>query len=228
MNLNRTHFFAVYFGIGASILSGCNPVTKVQDTMTLNDLQIRAGVAEDAGDDRLAYQYWSDYVDKRPQSAMGEYRLGLVETRLGLTRQAIGHLRTAYDLKPSNVEYIEALADVLVIERRTESLMQLMRASINEGEPGSGVYRLAKYAELSGQMDEARDALMQAIAQGQGETARPYLAMADFSRSIQSNEDEVRYLRNALWFDQSNPELLARLESLGMIAGPSLALRPEM
>ena len=215
--------------ISASVLmpiSGCSSVTKVKNTLALNDLHIQAAIAEDKGDDARALELWSEYVERRPHSAMGEYRLGRVETRLGMTTQAIGHLRIAHDLKPGNVEYIEALSEALVQANRVDSLMKILNETANEGEPGSGQLRIARYAQRVGLMDEAREALLLAIAEQGKLTPEPYLAMADFMNTIGDQDGEVRYLRQALWFDASDPTILTRLESMGMIPGPSLAIEP--
>ena len=76
-------------------------------------------------------------------------------------------------------------------------------------------------------MDEAREALSLAIVNARGKSAKPYIAMADFARVIDNTDLEIRSLRQALWFDRTNEEIEARLEGLGLIPGPSLAIRPE-
>lgn len=208
-------------------LIGCTPAKKVKRTLDLSDLHIRAAVAEDEGDWERAYELWSEYVDVRPQSDLAEYRLGLVEMRLGLYDQAVSHLRIAHDLKPGNIEYLEALADAYVAAGDQDSLMTLLRQTSNEGPEGSGHLRTAKYARELGLMDEAREAHALAIVHARGESAEPYIAMADFAQAIGDEELETRNLRQALWFDKTDPEINARLQALGMIPGPSLAIRPE-
>jgi tetratricopeptide (TPR) repeat protein len=226
MKLVKAASFVLVSLLVLASFAGCSSVTKVKDTLALNDLHIQAAIAEDKGDDARALELWSEYVDRRPQSALAEYRLGRVETRLGMTQQAIGHLRIAHDLKPGNIEYIEALSEALIQANRADALMKLLEESINEGEPGSGQLRLARYAQRVGLMDEAREALLLAIAEQGKLTPAPYLAMADFMNTIGDQDGEVRYLRQALWFDASDPTILGRLESMGMIPGPSLAIEP--
>jgi Fe2+ transport system protein FeoA len=51
--------------------------------------------------------------------------------------------------------------------------------------------------------------------------------MADFASTIGDTDLEVRSLRQALWFDRTDEQINARLVALGMIPGPSLAIRPE-
>lgn len=212
----------VTIGMGA-----CTPTNKVKRTLALNDLHIRAAVAEDKGDWDQAYELWSEYVDRRPQSALAEYRLGLVERRLGLNEQAVSHLRIAHDLQPGNVEYLEALADALVAVNDRDQLMTLLRQTAEEGPDGTGYLRIARFAQQAGMMDEAREALSLAIVESRGESPVPYLAMADFASTIGDADLEVRSLRQALWFDRTDEQINARLVALGMIPGPSLAIRPE-
>lgn len=208
------------------VLSGCTSVNKVKRTLALNDLHIQAAVAEDQGNDEKAYDLWTEYVDRRPNSRLAEYRLGLVETRLGLYDQAAGHLRIAHDLEPGNLEYIEALANALALGNHPKSLMKLLRESANEGPAGSGYLRLAKYAQRIGQMDEAQEAIQAAIIHGQMRSPEPYVAMADFAHTINDQQLEINSLRQALWFDPADQTILTRLRDLGLIPGPSLAIEP--
>lgn len=226
--MNRIGAIVVVLMMSALVgISGCTPAKKVKNTLALNDLHINAAVAEDRGDWEKAYELWSEYVDRRPQSALAEYRLGQVEMRLGLYNQAVTHLRVAHDLEPGNIEYLEALADALVVTDQSEQLMTLLRQTAEEGPDGSGYLRTAQYAQEAGLMDEARDALSLAIVSARGESAEPYLAMAAFAKSIGDADNEVHNLRQALWFDRTNTAVNARLSELGMIPGPSLALEPE-
>ncbi|MHA7812843.1 MAG: tetratricopeptide repeat protein [Phycisphaerales bacterium] len=208
-------------------LSGCNTANKVKKTLALNDLHIRAAVAEDEGDWDQAYELWSEYVDRRPQSALAEYRLGLVEMRLGLYEQAAGHLRVAYDLQPGNIEYLEALSEAYVALGEQELLLTLLRQTANEGPDGSGYLRMGRYAQRAGLLDEAKEALDLAIVNGRGQSAEPYMAMADFANEIGDTDLEVRNLRYALWYDRDSVVINERLRGMGMIPGPSLALKPE-
>ena len=211
----------------ASGLGGCNTAGKVKRTLALNDLHIRAAVAEDNGDWDEAYELWSEYVDRRPQSALAEYRLGQAEMQLGLYRDAAGHLRVAHDLEPGNVEYIDALARALVATGQQEALMTLMRRTADEGPDGSGYLRMGYYAQEAGLLDEANEAYQLAIVRARGTSPKPYIAMADFAHAIGNVEKEIQNLRYALWFDRTDKVINARLQELGMIPGPSLAMKPE-
>lgn len=227
MKLNKSVAVVVVCALSCWPLTGCTPVSKIRRTLALSDIHIQAGVAESRGEDETALELWTEYVNRRPQSVLGEYRLGMVETRLGLYHQAAGHLRIAYDLTPGNLKHLDALSNALLLGNRTESLMKLLRETIDEGKPGTGYLRLAHFAQQAGQMDEAREALILAVSQDQGKSIQPYIAMADFAESIGDTITEIEHLRMALWFDASDPDILARLESKGMISGPSLVIDPR-
>ncbi len=211
----------------AAITPGCTVTKKVRSTLAANEILVQAGAAEDKGDYEKAYELWTEFVDRRPHEAFGEFRLGRVELILGKYTDAANHLRIAHDLKPGNVEYIETLAEALARSGQHAELLSLLRSTVNEGEEGSGYLRLAKYAAQSGMMDEARESLLTAVALHGGTSPVPHLAMADFAREIGDLETEIRSLRYALWFDPADAVILARIRQLGVIPGPSLALDPR-
>jgi len=227
MKLAQTASIVLLCALWSGIPFGCSTVHKVKRTLALNDLQIQASIAEQKGDDDQAYELWTQYIDRRPQSALAEYRLGKVETRLGLIDQAILHLRIAHDLKPAKIDYLLTLADAMVQGNRIDSLISLLQETINEGEEGSGNLRLAHYAEQVGLMDQAHEALQMAIVENRGRSPAPYLALANFAHTVGNHDEEIKNLRNFLWFHPSDPEILNRLDGLDMIAGPSLALQPD-
>jgi len=205
---------------------GCTATKTVRDTLTLNDLQIRAGVAEDKGNWQQAHDLWSDYVERRPQSAMAEYRLGMAKIQLGMYRDAVTHLRIAHDLRPANVQYIEGLAQALLLAGEQERLLDLLRSTVDEGDGIQGYLRMARYARQAGLLDEAHEALELAIVNAGGQSPEPYLAMADFARQTGNTDLEIQNLRYALWFDRTNEAIQNRLAELGLIPGPSLAQPP--
>ena len=138
MKLAKTISIITLCLLACSVFIGCSSVSKVKRTLALNDTHIQAAIAEDMGDYQTAYELWTNYVERRPQSVLAEHRLGLVEIELGLYEQAVGHLRIAHDLKPGNLEYIDALATALIKTDRTDSLMTLLHETASEGPAGSG------------------------------------------------------------------------------------------
>jgi len=210
----------------ATLLSGCGPTQKVKRTFALNQLSIEARNAARDGDDQLSLELWQEYVERRPHAHFAQYELGMTESRMGMYGLAIGHLTTAHDLRPGNIQYIESLGDTYILAGRAEDMMSLMRGTAQEGEPGEGQLRLAGYAQQVGLLDEAKQAIGAAMFYTGGESVEPYIAMADFARQAGDADLEVKSLRQALWFDPSSDKLDQRFLALGITPGPSLALNP--
>lgn len=223
--LNRS-FCVLTISCLAVVLGSCGPTQKVQRTFALSELSMEARRAEQSGDLDRSLELWQQYVDRRPHAHFAEYELGLIETKMGLYTEAIGHLTTAHDLRPSNIEYIEALADAYHQSGQVKGMMGLMRATVDEGEPGSGHLRLATYARRVGLLDEAKSAIRSAMIYSRGESAEPYIAMADLANQIGDAELEELALRQALWFDPASDVLNQRFLGLGIVPGPSLAIEP--
>ena len=132
--------------LAVSVVS-CGPAQKVRRTFALSELSMEARRAESAGDLERALELWQEYVDRRPHAHFAEFELGRIESQMGMYTQSIEHLTTAHDLRPGNIEYIEALGDTYILAGRVEDMMMLMRETVSEGEAGSGYLRLARYAQ---------------------------------------------------------------------------------
>ena len=210
----------------ALLLSACGPTQKVKRTFDLNSLSLKARAAARDGDDQRSLELWQEYVERRPHAHYAEYELGMTESRMGLYTAAIGHLTTAYDLRPGNIQYIESLADTYILAGRAEDMMSLMRATTREGGEVAGQLRLGQYAQRVGMLDESKQAIATAIVFSNGESADPYMAMADFARLAGDSVLEEKSLRQALWFDPGSDNLHQRFLALGITPGPSLAINP--
>ncbi|MBL4809956.1 MAG: hypothetical protein JKY43_07880 [Phycisphaerales bacterium] len=210
----------------AVLLSSCGPTQKVKRTFALNDLSLKARAAARDGDDRRSLELWQEYVERRPHAHFAQYELGVTESRMGMYTASIGHLTTAHDLRPGNVEYIETLGDTFILAGRADAMMSLMQATAAEGGDVSGQLRVGRYAQRVGMLDEAKQAIGLAMMYSNGESVEPYLAMADFARQIGDAEFEESSLRKALWFDPGSDNLDSRFLALGITPGPSLAIDP--
>ncbi len=211
----------------AILLSSCGPTQKVKRTFALNDLSLKARAAARDGDDQRSLELWQEYVVRRPHAHYAQYELGVTESRMGMYSAAIGHLTTAHDLRPGNVEYIETLGDTFILAGRAEKMMSLMRGTVAEGGKVSGQLRLGRYAQSVGMLDEAKQAIGLAMMYSNGESVEPYMAMADFARAIGDSVLEEDSLRKALWFDTGSDNLDSRFLALGITPGPSLAINPS-
>jgi len=224
--MSKRSIFTLTMIFAAILLSSCGPTQKVKRTFALNDLSLKARAAARDGDDQRSLALWQEYVERRPHAHYAQYELGITESRMGMYTAAIGHLTTAHDLRPGNIQYIESLGDTFISAGRAESMMSLMRGTAAEGGNVAGQLRLARYAQSVGMLDEAKRAINLAMMYSNGESVEPYMAMADFARHAGDSALEEQSLRNALWFDPGSDNLDSRFLALGITPGPSLATNP--
>lgn len=211
----------------AVLLTGCQPANKVKRTLALNDLQNKAGHAEQQGDDATATELWTEYVERRPQEAMARYRLGLVEMRNGNPGAAATHLWVARDLRPGRIDYLETLAEALHQSGQREEMFRILRATITEGGLAQGHLRLAGFAQRAGLVDEAEESLRIAAAIEGTNSDIPYRRLAELAQQTGDTDAEIEAWRTILWFNTTDEMANARLRMLGVIPGPSLALPPQ-
>ncbi|MEZ6243351.1 MAG: hypothetical protein R3B57_09935 [Phycisphaerales bacterium] len=212
---------------GAPLLGGCQAKKVITQSNELTGLKADGNDAYARGDYRKALEAYGSYVDQRPQSAWGRYRLGLTYMALNEPRYAREQFAIAHDLEPENGEYGEALADALLAIGDVAALFEHLDRMAAADRTSAGYLRTAKYAEKLGFMDEALAAYRKGVALDGDRSPEPHRALADFYRRIGDRKGEVRELRKVLWFDAQDPTASARLEELGEIVGPSFALEPD-
>ncbi len=212
---------------GGLCLGGCKAQRIVEHSTELTGYKSRGNEAYARGDYAGALEsYWA-YVDQRPQSAWGRYRLGLTYLALNEPRYAREQFAVAHDIEPENVAYAESLADALLELGDVTALFEHLDRLAEADTTSAGFLRTARYAERLGFMDEALAAYRKGVALDGERSPAAHRALADFYRRIGDRENEVRSLRKVLWFDAADPVAAARLEELGEIVGPSFALEPD-
>ena len=72
----------------------------------------------------------------------------------------------------------------------------------------------------------AKLAIETAIALDDARTVEPYLAASNLAQRVGNIEDAIFRLRQALGVDPDDERVLRRLDELGEIPGPTLALPP--
>lgn len=213
--------------LAALMLTGCQPASKVRRTLALNELQNRAGYAEQQGDDATALALWREYIERRPHEAMARFRLGQVLLRNGEPQEASEHFHVAYDLKPGRMDYLEALAESLHQSGQREAMFQLLQDTMTEGGLAAGHMRYARFALRAGLVDEAAESLRIAAALEGPNSDAPHRMLADLARQTGDTDAEIEAWRTILWFDATDAEANRRLSELGVIPGPSLAIPPR-
>ncbi|MFK7883998.1 MAG: tetratricopeptide repeat protein [Phycisphaerales bacterium] len=214
--------------IAASTISlGCQPARKVQNTLALGEIQNQAGFAENNGDDAKAIELWNEYVNRRPQQASAQYRLGKLLLSNGQPEAATDHLWVAHDLNPGNLEYLDLLAESMHQAGERENMFQLLQDTIEEGGLAAGHLRLAKHSLRAGLIDEAEESIRIAAAVDGNQSDRAHRALASLARQTGDSESEIQAWRTVLWFEPGDLEANTRLSELGEIPGPSLATPPR-
>lgn len=218
---------ALIFLASSLLAIGCQSTRKVQNTLALGEIQNQAGFAEQKGDDAKAIELWTEYVERRPQQASAQYRLGRLLLRNGQPEAATDHLWVAHDLKPGNLEYLDLLAESMHQAGERDNMFQLLRDTIEEGGLAAGHLRLAKFSLRAGLIDEAEESIRIAAAVDGTESDRAYRALAALARQTGDAEAEIEAWRTVLWFDPTDTEANQRLFDLGEVPGPSLAIPPR-
>lgn len=154
----------------------------------------------------------------RPDWAGGFLMLGRTQLLMERTNDAVGNLRKAYDLDPSNVETQLALSQAYLSARRASEASQLLSKINPAGLPKErqALYQqlVAKAAADSGQSDRAASALAKAaaaapndagiqfnygvMALNSGDTARAVTALDRAVRLDPGDENKKKILVQAL------------------------------
>ncbi len=174
-----------------------------------------------------ALPYNSEFVDRKPSDAQGQYELGRTLLALDRPGDARQHLTVAYDLDPRNETYVEALAESMLRSGDSESLYALLRRRVSEQGRVEDHLRLGRFAHRLGNADEAHRAFLNAAEVDGGRTVEPQRTLAEFYRAIGDDDREVERLRMVLFFEPDNPQTGARLRELGYVPGPSFSLPPR-
>lgn len=207
--------------IAVTLAAGCSqerPVWKIRAD---------ADLAYEAGKYEAALPDYQQYVDIKPNDPSGQHALGKTYLALKQPKAAREHLQIAYDVVPSNDEYIESYAQALYEAGEPETLMTFLTRVTNERGTVADYLRLGRYAGRIGQADEALQALTTAARLDQGQSLEPQLALADFYRSVNDRTNEIRRLRHCLYLAPGDEGVIARIREAGEIPGPSFMARPE-
>lgn len=219
--MSRVVSAVVITAVCGVMLAGCGgqrPLWKVRQD---------ADVAFGAKQYDSALADYQKYVDIKPNDPEAQHALGRTYLALGRPKEAREHLQIAYDVVPNNDTYIESYAQSLYEAKEPESLMTFLNRVANERGSVEDYMRLGRYAGRIGHADEAVQALITAARLDRGQNLEPQLALADFYRSVNDHQNEVKRLRYCMYLAPGDEGVLKRVRDAGQIAGPSFMLRPE-
>lgn len=173
-----------------------------------------------------ARDYYSQVIDRRPQSARGHHDLGRTLLRLNRPFAASEHLAIAFSLEPDNTDYLTDYAEALYEADRYDALWTLLRQRASSPGEVEDHMRMADFADRMGKPDEAIEALRKAAEVDRGQTVEPQLRLAEFHRRVGDDRAEVERLRAVIYLEPRNEHARSRLRELGYVPGPSFATVP--
>ncbi|MEM8836426.1 MAG: hypothetical protein AAGD00_11495 [Planctomycetota bacterium] len=203
------------------LLAGCQTARPTERVIA------RGEVHEQDGDLEAAIAEYRSVIDERPGSRSGRFSLGRALVKAGEPLEAREHLEFAHALRPTDDAVTEWLLRSMVESGDAEAAIMLSRSRVDD-DPSS-VARWIQYGDVlqgSGDDDLAEQAYLTASRASGGESIDAHVALASFYERLGDRPKAVQRLRMAYWLDRDSAEVRERLESLGEVVGPTLALQP--
>lgn len=179
------------------------------------------------GQYQVALKEYTEVVDRDPSD--WRYRVALGKTLLVLNRPvpAREQLAVAFNMKPSDTETMELLAQAMAESGDKDGMFKLLRSRAQEKKTVDDYLRLGAFAAQAGDIDEAERALLTAARLDGGKSVDVQMALAGFYAKVGADDKALRRLRMALYLDPSNKKIQDRIRAMGQIPGPSYALQPD-
>ena len=177
--------------------------------------------------DEAATQY-EQIVDRYPGDWQAQYRLGQCLMKKEQWAPARRALEVAHTRRPNNDDITDALAEAMYQHGDETGLFAFLRERADSTRSVTGYLRLAHYAVDLGDPDSAKSAIDRAIVLDDGRTVEPYLAASSFAEMMGNLDEAVRRLAQAYGIEPGHQEVVARLQSLGEVPGPTIALAPGL
>jgi tetratricopeptide (TPR) repeat protein len=178
------------------------------------------------GDYDGALKDFQEFTDRKPDNSLGHYWLGKTYVALGKPKEGREQLEIAYTSNLEDDRVFDALCDALYHDKKNDELFRMLKQrTMDRGSPADYA-RLAKYSQLTGDVDGAQAALLMAAKLDGGRTIGRQIALADFYESVHNDEDAVKRLKMALWLDTANGTVIERLRKHGETGDKSTAIKP--
>ncbi|MFD1561365.1 tetratricopeptide repeat protein [Paraburkholderia silviterrae] len=127
--------------------------------MQIEDLFQRAHERHLAGDLASARETYSRIVDLDPSHSDAVFRLGVVDVQEGRYQEAIAWLTRAFDLKPGDRRYREALGQAFALAHRYEEATSIYRGLLDEDDADPDLwFGLGSALQAQGALHEAASA----------------------------------------------------------------------
>lgn len=211
----------VLASLAALSIAGCTNQRSMNELQRDGDLGLKHENWE------LARSSYEEFVTRKPEDHLAQYKLGIALTKLGDCRNAMRHLALALEVRPLDDDYADAFAEALYCAgERDELTATVARLATERGQPRDYV-RWGTYAAKLGNIDEAQQALLTGARLDRGTHLFPQRALANFYRDLNDHERYIKRLRMCYWLVPQDEELIKEIRAAGEIPGPTFALQPE-
>ncbi len=198
----------------------CSGQRSTQMAMLSGDRAMAQGEYELAADE---YKY---VLSRRPGKISAQIARGEALLASGHPELARDHLEAAYNMRPTNDDLVELLAQSMLDQGDLQAMTDLLRDH-TEQFPSVNAYLLTgMLMEDAGDLDRAEQALHTAARIDGGQNVEPQLALAAFHKRLGNDEEAMERYRMALFVDPQNEEARDAIRSYGEIPGPTFALPP--
>jgi len=178
------------------------------------------------GEYHQAVSDYSEIVARYPGDWRVQQRLGECYLEIGDPNRAREALEVAHSHRPNNTQIIDSLAEAMFRQGDETRLFAFLRERAESTQSPAAYLRLARFSIELNDPDSAKLAIDTAIVLDDARTVEPYLAAANLAQRVGDIDDAIFRLRQALGVDPIDKRVLQRLDELGEIPGPTLALPP--
>lgn len=207
-------------------LSGCKVQRVASQSLTLTRLHAQGDDASAAGRWAEAASLYEEYLSIRPHETEVLVAQGRALLELGRAAEAREHLAVAWGVSPQDPEIVKLYGVALLESAGAPAAIGFARRA------GDGVVSpeiAAAAAEVlaqAGAPDDAEMVLQNAARRAGTDSSVPHRGLARLYGSLGDQTRELERWRVVLWFDGEDSEARGRLEELGEVPGPTLALSP--
>ncbi len=209
----------IFLILAATLLHGCGS-TSTEALRNKADFRFMRGEYHQAVSD------YSEIVARYPGDWRVQQRLGECYLEIGDPNRAREALEVAHSHRPNNTQIIDSLAEAMFRQGDETRLFAFLRERAESTQSPAAYLRLARFSIELNDPDSAKLAIDTAIVLDDARTVEPYLAAANLAQRVGDIDDAIFRLRQALGVDPKDKRVLQRLDELGEIPGPTLALPP--
>ena len=209
----------IFLILAATLLHGCG-YTSTEALRNKADFRFKRGEYHQAVSD------YSEIVARYPGDWRVQQRLGECYLEIGDPNRAREALEVAHSHRPINTQIIDSLAEAMFRQGDETRLFAFLRARAESTQSPAAYLRLARFSIELNDPDSAKLAIDTAIVLDDARTVEPYFAAANLAQRVGNIDDAIFRLRQALGVDPKDKRVLQRLDELGEIPGPTLALPP--